>query len=125
MRLINHWIDGAFVATTPERTGPVFNPATGQQTSEVAMASRADVDLAVDAATRAYETWRDSPLTRRQNIMFAFRDLVSKNRNELASAMTAEHGKTIDESTTLSTLRSLLSSTTGYRISARRMTRTA
>jgi malonate-semialdehyde dehydrogenase (acetylating)/methylmalonate-semialdehyde dehydrogenase len=97
MNLINHWIDGEFVSTTPDRTGPVFNPASGEQTSEVAMASRADVDLAVAAATRAYETWRDSPLTRRQNIMFAFRDLVSKNRNELARAMTAEHGKTIDD----------------------------
>jgi malonate-semialdehyde dehydrogenase (acetylating)/methylmalonate-semialdehyde dehydrogenase len=97
MNLINHWIDGEFVSTTPDRTGPVFNPASGVQTSEVAMASNADVDLAVAAASRAYETWRDSALTRRQNIMFAFRDLVSKNRNELARAMTAEHGKTIDD----------------------------
>ncbi len=97
MNLINHWIDEEFVSTTPDRTGPVFNPASGVQTSEVAMASNADVDLAVAAASRAYETWRDSALTRRQNIMFAFRDLVSKNRNELARAMTAEHGKTIDD----------------------------
>jgi malonate-semialdehyde dehydrogenase (acetylating)/methylmalonate-semialdehyde dehydrogenase len=97
MKLINHWIDGAFVETTPQRTGPVFNPATGEQTSDVAMASSQDVDLAVAAAARAYQTWRDSPLTRRQNIMFAFRDLVSRNRNELARAMTAEHGKTVDD----------------------------
>jgi len=97
MNLINHWIDGEFVSTTPDRTGPVFNPASGEQTAQVAMASSADVDLAVAAASRAYETWRDSALTRRQNIMFAFRDLVSKNRNELARAMTAEHGKTIDD----------------------------
>jgi malonate-semialdehyde dehydrogenase (acetylating)/methylmalonate-semialdehyde dehydrogenase len=97
MKVINHWMDGAFVGTTPERTGPVFNPATGEQTSDVAMASSADVDLAVAAAARAYQTWRDSPLTRRQNIMFAFRDLISKNRNELARAMTAEHGKTVDD----------------------------
>ena len=61
------------------------------------MASRDDVDLAVAAAKRAYETWRDTPLMRRQNIMFSFRDLVAKNRNELAAAMTAEHGKTIDD----------------------------
>ena len=97
MRLINHWIDGEFVSTTPNRTGPVFNPATGEQTAEVAMASRDDVGLAVAAAKRAYETWRDAPLTQRQNIMFAFRDLVARNRTELAEAMTAEHGKTIDD----------------------------
>jgi malonate-semialdehyde dehydrogenase (acetylating)/methylmalonate-semialdehyde dehydrogenase len=97
MTLINHWIDGEFVSTVPSRTGPVFNPATGEQTSQVAMATRDDVDLAVAAAKRAYETWRDAPLTRRQNIMFSFRDLVARNRNELAAAMTAEHGKTIDD----------------------------
>ena len=97
MTLINHWIDGEFVSTVPRRTGPVFNPATGEETSRVAMASRDDVDLAVAAAKRAYETWRDAPLTRRQNIMFSFRDLVAKNRNQLAAAMTAEHGKTIDD----------------------------
>jgi malonate-semialdehyde dehydrogenase (acetylating)/methylmalonate-semialdehyde dehydrogenase len=97
MTLINHWIDGEFVSTVPSRTGPVFNPATGEETSQVAMASRDDVGLAVAAAKRAYETWRDTPLMRRQNIMFSFRDLVAKNRNELAAAMTAEHGKTIDD----------------------------
>ena len=97
MTLINHWIDGEYVSTVPSRTGPVFNPATGEETSQVAMASRDDVDLAVAAAKRAYETWRDTPLMRRQNIMFSFRDLVAKNRNELAAAMTAEHGKTIDD----------------------------
>lgn len=97
MRLINHWIDGAFVSTTPRRTGPVFNPATGAQTAEVAMASGDDVALAVAVAARAYESWRDTSLTRRQNIMFAFRELVAKNKRELAEALTAEHGKTIDD----------------------------
>ena len=97
MQLINHWIDGAFVSTTPHRTGPVFNPATGAQTAEVAMASADDVALAVGAARRAYDSWRDAPLTRRQNIMFAFRELVAKNRPALAEALTAEHGKTIDD----------------------------
>ncbi|MDK1010430.1 MAG: CoA-acylating methylmalonate-semialdehyde dehydrogenase [Actinomycetota bacterium] len=97
MQLINHWIDGAFVSAAPRRTGPVFNPATGAQTAEVAMASGDDVDLAVAAATRAYESWRNASLTRRQNIMFAFRELVAKNKRELAEALTAEHGKTIDD----------------------------
>ncbi len=79
MELINHWINGVLVSTTPNRTGPVFNPATGIQTAEVAMASGDDVALAVRAAKQAYESWRDSPLTRRQNIMFAFRELVARN----------------------------------------------
>jgi len=97
MNEINHWINGKFVSTTPSRTGPVFNPATGTQTAEVAMASITDVNLAVGAARLAFESWHDAPLTRRQNIMFAFRELVAKNRSELAAAMTAEHGKTLDD----------------------------
>lgn len=97
MNLINHYIDGEFVSTKPSRTSPVFNPATGSQTAEVAMATSDDVDRAVAAASRAYESWRDAPLTRRQNIMFAFRELVAKNKGEIAKAMTAEHGKTIDD----------------------------
>ncbi len=97
MNLINHYIDGEFVSTKPGRTSPVFNPATGVQTAEVAMATSDDVDRAVAAASRAYESWRNAPLTRRQNIMFAFRELVAKNKGEIAKAMTAEHGKTIDD----------------------------
>ncbi len=97
MNLINHWIDGEFVSNGPTRTSPVFNPATGVQTSDVAMATADDVGRAVAAASLAYESWRDAPLTRRQNIMFAFRELVARNRNELAAALTAEHGKTIDD----------------------------
>ena len=97
MKLINHWIAGEFVSTVPTRTAPVFNPATGTQTAEVALGSIDDVALAVRAAKQAYESWRDSPLTRRQNIMFAFRQLVAENRLELAKALTAEHGKTIDD----------------------------
>lgn len=97
MNLINHYINGEFVSTKPDRTSPVFNPATGTQTAEVAMATGDDVDRAVAAASRAYESWRDAPLTRRQNIMFAFRELVAENRGEIAKAMTAEHGKTIDD----------------------------
>jgi len=97
MKVINHWINGEFASVSPQRTGAVYNPATGTQTAEVAMASRDEVALAVGAAKHAFESWRDSPLTRRQNIMFAFRELVSKNRLELAKTMTAEHGKTIDD----------------------------
>ena len=98
MDVITHWIGGEPVTEAPARTGPVFNPATGSQTAEVAMASASDVDLAVKAAKAAFETWGQSPLTRRQNIMFAFREIVAERRVEMASALTAEHGKTLDDS---------------------------
>ncbi|MFQ5554588.1 MAG: CoA-acylating methylmalonate-semialdehyde dehydrogenase [Acidimicrobiia bacterium] len=97
MRLINHWINGETAAATPQRTGPVYNPATGKQTAEVAFAGSDDVALAVETARAAFETWGNSALTRRQNVMFAFRELVAAHRLDLARALTAEHGKTLDD----------------------------
>jgi len=97
MRNIHHWVDGSFTAGSSTRSGPVFNPATGEQTGEVAFASADDVDSAVGAAARAYESWRFSSLTQRQNIMFAFRELVAARRREIAEVLTSEHGKTVDD----------------------------
>ena len=97
MNRITHWINGERTTADAERTGPVFNPATGQQTGEVSFATEHDVDLAVRTARNAFETWRDVSLTRRQNIMFAFRELVATRRMDLARALSAEHGKTIDD----------------------------
>ena len=97
MKLITHWIDGAFEEGTPTRTGPVYDPATGVQTAEVAFAETRDADRAVAAAKRAFESWGNSALTRRQNVMFAFREIVAARRLEIATALTAEHGKTLDD----------------------------
>jgi malonate-semialdehyde dehydrogenase (acetylating)/methylmalonate-semialdehyde dehydrogenase len=97
MRLINHWINGEPVTGTPERTGAVYDPATGQQRAEVAMATPDIVDLAVRTAKNAFETWRDSALTRRQNIMFAFREIVVARKDEMARLLSEEHGKTFDD----------------------------
>lgn len=97
MNRITHWINGEPVTATAERTGAVYNPATGQQTGEVDFATAADVDHAVQTAKRAFETWGSSSLTRRQNIMFAFRELVSSGSMDLARQLSAEHGKTIDD----------------------------
>jgi malonate-semialdehyde dehydrogenase (acetylating) / methylmalonate-semialdehyde dehydrogenase len=97
MKQISHWISGDWVPTTSGRTAPVYNPATGSQTGEVALGSSEDVAAAVTAARDAFEDWRYSSLTQRQNIMFAFRELVAARRRELAEALTSEHGKTIDD----------------------------
>jgi malonate-semialdehyde dehydrogenase (acetylating)/methylmalonate-semialdehyde dehydrogenase len=97
MKLITHWINGQGAAAEVSRRGPVFNPATGTKTAEVAFASRNDVDLAVRAAKQAFERWGHAPLTRRQNIMFRFRELVANHKLDLAKLLTAEHGKTIED----------------------------
>ena len=97
MQLLTHWIDGKNVHVNGSRKGPIFDPATGVQTREVAYADAEMVDAAVRSAATAFETWKDAPLTRRQNIMFSFRELVSKHRLDLAKAVTKEHGKTVDD----------------------------
>ena len=97
MRLIQHWIRGKPHEAEPERTGPVFNPATGEQTARVAMASVADVDLAVRTAKDALGEWRNTSLAARTRIMFAFRDLVDRHREDLAKLLVSEHGKVIND----------------------------
>ncbi|HEX7099769.1 MAG TPA: CoA-acylating methylmalonate-semialdehyde dehydrogenase [Acidimicrobiia bacterium] len=97
MKRIAHWIGGKAWDAEPERTGPVYNPATGEQTGEVALATVAEVDAAVEAARKAFEEWRDVPITRRQNVMFDFRRIVAERRREMAEVLTSEHGKTIPD----------------------------
>src|SRR3954449_10278357 len=73
---ITHWIDGAATDGTSGRTAPVFNPATGEQTGEVDLASSGEVDAAVAAAKAAATEWRSASLSRRSAILFAFRELL-------------------------------------------------
>ena len=97
MKTIEHWINGSPAAGTSPQTAPVFNPATGQEQARVALASAADVDTAVTAAAKAFETWSESSLTRRTQVMFAFRQLLVEHEEELGRIISAEHGKTVDD----------------------------
>jgi malonate-semialdehyde dehydrogenase (acetylating)/methylmalonate-semialdehyde dehydrogenase len=90
---ISHWVDGAVRPGTSGRTGPVFNPATGEQTAEVDLASAAEVDAAVGSAVAAAPAWRESSLSRRAAVLFAFRELLHQRADELADIVSAEHGK--------------------------------
>jgi len=90
---ITHWIDGKLYERTPERTGDVWNPATGDVQAKVAFASPAVVDEAVESAVRASASWRHSSLAKRTKILFAFRDLVDRHKAEIAKFLTLEHGK--------------------------------
>ena len=90
---VGHWINGARVAGTSGRSGPVWNPATGEVARHVDFASVADVDRAVAAATAAFPAWRALSLSKRSEILFRIRNLVESHRRELAALLTAEHGK--------------------------------
>ncbi len=93
MRQIHHLIDGQQVAGTSGRTSPVFNPATGEQSGLLSLASADEVDAAVASAQAAFEEWSNVSVARRTTLMFAFRNLVVDNAEEVAKRLTAEHGK--------------------------------
>ncbi len=97
MTQITHWINGALDTQKPERTGDIFNPATGKVTGTVAFANAATVDTAVNAATTAFAEWRHSSLTKRTQVLFAFRELVQQNKEKIAALITAEHGKVLSD----------------------------
>ena len=97
MNRISHWIDGADRRGTSGRSGTVFNPATGEQAASVDFASVAEVDAAVAAAKAAFPDWRATGLGRRAEVMFHMRELVDANRKEIASLLTAEHGKVLSD----------------------------
>ena len=90
---VNHWINGRSVAGASGRTGPVYNPATGEVAREVDFASTDEVDAAVAAAKAAFPAWRATSLSRRTEILFRMRNLVADHREEVAAHLTAEHGK--------------------------------
>ena len=97
MNRIHHWIDGKVVESNSGRTSPVFNPATGEQSGEVALASASEVDAAVAAAKAAFPTWRGASLSKRAEVLFRLRELIDANRKEIASLITAEHGKVLSD----------------------------
>ncbi len=97
MTQITHWINGALDTKKPERTGDIYNPATGKVTGTVAFGNAATVDSAVSAATAAFAEWRHSSLTKRAQVLFAFRELVAQNKEKIAALITAEHGKVLSD----------------------------
>ncbi|MEU6265935.1 CoA-acylating methylmalonate-semialdehyde dehydrogenase [Saccharopolyspora shandongensis] len=95
--LIRHWIAGKSADADPQRSGEVFDPATGQVTKRVAFAAESDVDAAVTAAAEALKSWRRASLAKRSNVLFAFRELLNQRKGELAEIITAEHGKVVSD----------------------------
>jgi malonate-semialdehyde dehydrogenase (acetylating)/methylmalonate-semialdehyde dehydrogenase len=79
------------------RTAPVFDPATGEVTGTVVLASAPDVDRAVARSRAAFAEWRDTSLTARTRILFAFHQLADRHRDDLARLITDEHGKVLED----------------------------
>ncbi|WP_435819471.1 CoA-acylating methylmalonate-semialdehyde dehydrogenase [Micromonospora tulbaghiae] len=94
---VTHWIDGKPFAGVTERAAPVYDPALGTVRKEVPLASVDEVDQAVASAAAAFASWRTSSLTKRTQVLFAFRELVNQHKQELAELITAEHGKVVSD----------------------------
>ncbi|HKY91359.1 MAG TPA: CoA-acylating methylmalonate-semialdehyde dehydrogenase [Nevskiaceae bacterium] len=95
LQQLGHYVDGKAVAGTSGRTAPVYNPALGVATTEVALASAAETRAAIAAARAALPEWSDTPALRRARVMFRFRELVDQHAGELAAIITREHGKVL------------------------------
>ncbi len=92
---IDHWIGGERFTGDSERSGPIYNPATGATTGRVRFASGSDVDRAVAVAKEASIAWGRSALGKRATILFKFRELVNEHADEIARCIVREHGKVL------------------------------
>ena len=81
--VVNHWIDGKEYVSRSNRTAPVFDPALGVESKRVALANQEEINLAISTARKAFPTWRDTSLAKRQSIIFNFRELLNKKKSEL------------------------------------------
>ncbi|ASQ94747.1 CoA-acylating methylmalonate-semialdehyde dehydrogenase [Streptomyces sp. 11-1-2] len=93
MKTVNHWIGGKTAEGATGAYGPVYNPATGAQDTQVALASVEEVDTAVAVAKEAFRSWGTVSLSKRTAILYKYRELLDAHRDEIAELITAEHGK--------------------------------
>jgi malonate-semialdehyde dehydrogenase (acetylating)/methylmalonate-semialdehyde dehydrogenase len=97
MTVVPHFISGSEYPSKSGRTAPVFDPAIGKQTKEVALADQDEINIAIASAKAAFPKWRDMSLAKRQTIIFNFRELLNAKKGELASIITEEHGKVLSD----------------------------
>ena len=92
VKTIHHWINGKESIGKGTRKSPVFNPATGEQTGELVLATPAEMDVAVQAARAAFPAWANTTPLRRSRILNKFLGIVDSRAKDLAACITAEHG---------------------------------
>ena len=97
MNIIEHFVNGKKFLGDSKRTSKVFNPATGEQSAEVKLASTKDMDKAIEAAKNAFTSWSKKPPLQRARVMFKFKEIIEKNFEELTKIIVSEHGKVFDD----------------------------
>ena len=96
MTVVSHLINGELLAATG-RSAAVFNPSTGEVIHQVALADRATVQQAIDAAKAAFPAWRSTPPAKRAQVMFRFKQLLEQHEGAIARLISEEHGKTLED----------------------------
>ena len=94
---LGHYIAGRRVAGGSGRSAPVYNPALGVATTQVALASAAETRAAIAAAAAALPEWSDTPALRRARVLFRFRELLEQRADDVAALLTREHGKVLPD----------------------------
>jgi len=97
MNIIEHFVNGKKFSGDSKRTSNVFNPATGEQSAEVKLASTQDLNNTVECAKKAFIFWSKKPPLQRARVMFKFKELIEKNFEELTEIIVSEHGKVFDD----------------------------
>jgi malonate-semialdehyde dehydrogenase (acetylating)/methylmalonate-semialdehyde dehydrogenase len=97
LNTITNLVDGKPQRSASTRSQPVFNPATGEAASTLPLSTAAELDAAVASAKAAFPAWADTPPMKRARVMYKFKDLLEKNADRIARAISAEHGKTHDD----------------------------
>lgn len=92
MTIIGHLIGGE-IRTDAKRTQDVFNPSTGEVSKQVALADTKTVEDAIAAAQAAYPAWRNTPPSKRAQVMFRFKQLLEENADRICQLIGEEHGK--------------------------------
>lgn len=98
MTIITHRVSGAPWTGVSDRLGDVFDPNTGERTTQVRLASAADAAHVVAGAAAAQAQWAALNPQRRARVMFRFKDLIEREMDELARLLSSEHGKIVADS---------------------------
>ena len=97
IRIVHNWIDGKLCKSNSERFGSVTDSATGEQCASVVMSLEEDVKAAIKSSAAAFEGWSRTPVLRRAKVMFKLKELIERDRKEIAEIITQEHGKVLDD----------------------------
>ena len=97
MKTVEHFVDGKRYSGNSKRLSSIYNPATGEETSKVKLGSLEDLNNAVKNAQEAFLSWSNTPPLQRARVLFKFKELIEKNKDELTEIIVSEHGKVYED----------------------------